>query len=108
MTGSRILRPTFAAAFAVLLGTAAAAKVIHIDIEKLVFNPKSVTAEIGDTIEWTNHDIVAHTATADGKSWEVVLAPRATGSYIVESAGSIGYFCRFHPNMRAMIKVDAP
>ncbi len=108
MTGSRILRLTFAAAFAVLLGTAATAKVIQIDIEKLVFNPKSVTAEIGDTIEWTNHDIVAHTATADDKSWEVALAPHATGSYVIESAGAIRYFCRFHPNMRALINVAPP
>ena len=108
MTGPRILRFAFAAAFAVLLGSAAAAKVIHVDIEKLVFNPKTVTAEIGDTIEWTNHDVVAHTATADDKSWEVVLAARATGSYLIERAGELGYFCRFHPNMRATIKVLTP
>ena len=108
MTNPRTSCLAFAAAFTVLLGTAAAAKVIHIDIEKLVFKPNTVTAEIGDTIEWTNHDIVAHTATADDKAWEVVLAPHATGSYVVESAGAIGYFCRFHPNMRAMIKVAAP
>ena len=108
MAGPRVLRFAFAAAFTVLLGTAAAAKVIHVDIEKLVFNPKTVTAEVGDTIEWTNHDVVAHTATADDKSWEVVLAARATGSYVIESAGEFAYFCRFHPNMRAMIKVPAP
>ena len=108
MTDPRVLRFSLAAAFTVLLGTSAAAKVIHVDIEKLVFNPKTVTAEVGDTIEWTNHDIVAHTATADDKSWEVVLAARATGSYVIQSAGDISYFCRFHPNMRAMIKVPTP
>lgn len=104
-------RPTrfaFAAAFTVLLGPVAAAKVIQIDIEKLVFMPKSVTAEVGDTIEWTNHDVVAHTATADDKSLEVMLAPRATGGTVIESAGQIPYFCRFHPNMRAEINVIAP
>jgi plastocyanin len=105
---SRMIRFAFAVAFTVLLGPAVAAKVIHIDIEKLVFNPKSVAAEVGDTIEWTNHDVVAHTATADDKSWEVMLAPRATGSQVVESAGLISYFCRFHPNMRAEIEVTAP
>jgi plastocyanin len=108
MTGPRILRFAFAAAFAVLLGTAAAAKVIHVDIEKLVFKPVSVTAEVGDTIEWTNHDIIAHTATANDKSWDVVIAPRATVTYVVQSAGMIPYFCRFHPNMKAKIEAAAP
>ena len=104
----RGIRFAFAVAFAVLFGPAATAKVIHIDIEKLVFKPKSVAAEVGDTIEWTNHDVVAHTATADDKSWEVMLAPRATGTFVVESAGPIPYFCRFHPNMRAEINVSTP
>jgi len=108
MTRPRTLRFAFAVAFTVLLGTVATAKVIHIDIEKLVFKPNAVTAEVGDTIEWTNHDVVAHTATADDKSWEVVLAARATGSYVIERAGELSYFCRFHPNMRAMIQVPAP
>lgn len=97
-----------AAAFASLTVTGAAAKVIQIEIEKLVFTPKSVTAEVGDTIEWTNKDVFAHTATEDDKSWEVVLPPRATGSYVVENAGIIGYFCRFHPNMRGMIEAPEP
>jgi plastocyanin len=97
-----------ATALASLAASVSSAKVIHIDIEKLVFTPKAVTAEVGDTIEWTNHDIVAHTATADDKSWEVVLAPHATGSYVIGSAGVVGYFCRFHPNMRGKITVAAP
>jgi plastocyanin len=96
-----------AAAFA-LIATAASAKVIQIEIEKLVFTPKSVTVEVGDTIEWTNKDVFAHTATADDKSWEVVLAPHSTGSYVVENAGTVGYFCRFHPNMRGMIEAAEP
>jgi plastocyanin len=97
-----------AAAVPAAATTAASAKVIRIDIEKLVFTPSSVNAEIGDTIEWENHDIVAHTATADDKSWEVVLAPHATGTYVIESAGAVGYFCRFHPNMRGLIRVAEP
>jgi plastocyanin len=98
----------FAAAVSAAAANAAAAKVVHIDIEKLVFTPKDVTVEVGDTLEWTNKDAFAHTATADDKSWEVVLAPHATGTYVVESAGIVGYFCRFHPNMRGKITAAAP
>jgi len=100
--------PIVAAVLFAAAATAASAKVVRIDIEKLVFTPKEVTVEVGDTIEWTNKDVFAHTATADDKSWEVVLAPHATGTYVVESAGIVGYFCRFHPNMRGKITAAAP
>ena len=104
---SYISRFGVAGAFIVILDSVAPAKVIHVDIQKLVFNPKSVTAQVGDTIEWENHDIVAHTATADDKSWDVVIPPRAIGTYVVEGAGVIPYFCRFHPNMRGQIEAAA-
>ena len=108
MTGLHLASALLAAAVAAFLASPAAAKVIHVDIRKLVFEPASVVVEVGDTVEWTNHDILAHTATADDKSWEVVLAPHATGSYVIGSAGVIGYFCRFHPNMRGKITVTGP
>jgi len=108
MRDRRLIPIACAALLAVFTATAAPAKVIHIDITKLVFEPRTVAAEIGDTIEWTNNDIVAHTATADDKSWEVALAPHATGSYVIERAGVAAYFCRFHPNMRGVVKVAEP
>ena len=97
-----------AAALSVAAANLASAKVVHIDVEKLVFTPKDVTVEVGDTLEWTNKDAFSHTATADDKAWEVVLAPHATGSYVVDSVGIVGYFCRFHPNMRGQITATAP
>jgi plastocyanin len=91
-----------------LSATTAAAKTVHIEISKLVFEPASVTVDVGDTVEWTNKDIVAHTATAKDKSWEVDLPPGASGTYQIGQAGAIDYFCRFHPNMRGKIAVTAP
>jgi plastocyanin len=99
---------TVAAVLSAAAANLASAKVVRIDIEKLVFTPKDVTVEVGDTIEWINKDAFSHTATADDKSWEVVLAPHATGTYVVESAGIADYFCRFHPNMRGKITAAAP
>jgi len=93
-------------AAAILFGSAATAKTIHVDITKLVFSPKAVTASVGDTVEWTNHDIVAHTATAKDKSWDVAIPVGATASHVMETAGSVAYFCRFHPNMRGVIEVS--
>jgi len=93
------------AAAAILCGSAATAKTIHVDISKLVFAPNAVTASVGDIVEWTNHDIVAHSATAKDKSWDVVIPVGATASHVVETAGSVAYFCRFHPNMKGVIEV---
>ena len=104
MIASRILGTTLFAAFAVL-GTAAAAKVVHIDIEKFSFTPKRVTAEIGDTIEWTNRDAVGHTVSAEDKSFEVVLTPGGTERLVIEHAGKFYYYCHFHANMTARVEI---
>jgi len=105
MIASRILSPTLLAAFAVLLGTAAGAKVVHIDIEKFSFTPKRVTAEIGDTIEWTNRDAVGHTVSAEDKSFEVVLTPGGTERLVIEHAGKFYYYCHFHSRMTARVEI---
>ena len=47
-------------------------------------------------------------AALDALGFRPMLAPHATGTYVVESAGIAGYFCRFHPNMRGKITAAAP
>ena len=91
-----------------LVGAAAPAfaeETIRVAIDKLVFAPARVSAHVGDTIEWVNHDAVAHTATASNKDWEVALAPAGTGRVTLRHAGEIDYFCRFHPNMTGHLTV---
>ena len=88
-----------------LMAIATAAKQIVID--KMVFSPTETTAAVGDTIEWVNNDILAHTATARNGDWDVAIAARKTGSYVLKKAGSIDYYCRYHPNMTARIVVAA-
>jgi plastocyanin len=39
------------------------AETIHVTIDQLIFSPVEIKAKVGDTIEWINNDIVAHTAT---------------------------------------------
>jgi len=105
-----ILRREAAAAAlgAILLAFAARsgrAEVIRIKMEKLVFTPKEATAHVGDTIEWTNADFVAHTATARNGAWDVMLAPHATRTLVLKAAGKVDYYCRFHPGMTGTITV---
>lgn len=92
-------------AVAVAVASAPAhAETIRVTIEKLVYAPATVKAKVGDTIEWVNHDILAHTATVKG-GWEVMIPPKQSGSFVVKKAETIDYYCRFHPNMKGRIEV---
>ena len=42
----------------------AEAATIQIVMDNLVVSPAEATAKVGDTIEWINKDVFAHTATA--------------------------------------------
>ncbi|TIW01623.1 MAG: amicyanin, partial [Mesorhizobium sp.] len=80
------------------------AATIEVTIDKLVFSPASVKAKVGDTIEWTNKDILAHTATVKG-GWDVMIPAKSKGKVTLKAAGEVDYFCRFHPNMKGHIGV---
>ncbi len=82
----------------------AQADTIRVNIDKLVFDPPNITAKVGDTIEWVNADILAHTATVKG-DWDVMIPPKKTVSYVLKKAGDVEYYCRFHPNMKGRIAV---
>jgi plastocyanin len=74
-------------------------------MENLVISPAEVSAKVGDTIEWVNKDVLAHTATATGGDFDVMLPPKKTGTLLLKKAGSFDYYCRFHPNMKATLKI---
>jgi len=82
------------------------AAVIQIKMAQVAYAPEQVSAHVGDTIEWTNDDIVAHTATARNGAWDVMLQPKGKGSVTLKSPGTIEYYCRLHPNMVASITVS--
>lgn len=82
----------------------AQAETIRVTIDKLVFAPANISAKVGDTVEWVNHDVLAHTATVKGE-WDVMIPPKKTVSLVLRKAGDVAYFCRFHPNMKGRIAV---
>ncbi len=88
------------------LGSVSAhAETIQVTIEKLVFAPTEITAKVGDTIEWVNKDILAHTATATNKDWDVMIGPKQTAKLVLKKAGAVDFFCKFHPNMKGHVTV---
>ena len=71
-----------------------------------LISPAEATAKVGDTIEWVNKDIFLHTATARNGDWDVTMPPKKTVTLVLKKAGTIDYYCRFHPpNMKATLTV---
>ena len=81
------------------------AATIQIVMENMVISPAEVSAKVGDTIEWVNKDVFAHTATARNGDFDVTLQPKKSGSFVLKKAGDVDYYCRFHPNMKATLKI---
>ena len=83
----------------------AQAATIQVVMENLVISPAEATAKIGDTIEWINKDIFAHAATARNGDWDVTMPPKKTVTSVLKKVGTVEYYCRFHPNMKATLTV---
>jgi plastocyanin len=92
---------------ALVLGASipAQAATIQITMENLVISPAEASAKVGDTIEWINRDILAHTATARNGDWDVTIPPKKSVTLVLQKAGTAAYYCRFHPNMKATLTV---
>ena len=71
-------------------GNVASAATIRIEVKGLILAPAEVAAHVGDTIEWMNGDLPPHTS----------------GRTVIRSAGKVEYYCRYHPNMKAVITVE--
>jgi plastocyanin len=81
------------------------AETIQIVIQNLAFAPSEVSAKVGDTIEWVNKDVFAHTATARNGDFDVNQPAKKTVTSVLNKAGTVEYYCRFHPNMKAVLKI---
>lgn len=89
----------------VSLPMTARAETINVAMTNVAYAPVTISARVGDTVVWTNGDIVAHTATSRDKSFDLMAMPKKTVSFPVKKAGSIEYYCKFHPNMVGRIEV---
>ena len=95
-----------AALISAMTAVPAHAATIQIVMENLVFAPAGATAKVGDTVEWINKDIFAHTATARNGDFDVTMPPKKTVTSVLKKAGAIEYYCRFHPTMKAVLKIE--
>jgi plastocyanin len=78
---------------------------VTVTIDQVAFREKSVSAHVGDTIEWVNKDIFDHTATAKNGAFNVEVPAGKKARVVLKKAGEIDYFCEYHPNMTAKLVV---
>jgi plastocyanin len=93
------------AALSAALVSPASAETIKVTIDKVAYAPVNISARVGDTIEWSNVDLVAHTSTARDKSFDLMVMPNKKQTLTVKKAGEFDYYCKFHPNMTGHISV---
>jgi uncharacterized membrane protein len=68
------------------------------------FQPAELTVHPGETVEFKNEDIVAHTVTADDGSFDSgLIQPGSSWKMIVQKTGTLAYHCTPHPNMKATL-----
>jgi plastocyanin len=77
-----------------------------VTISGFAFRPSAITAQVGDTISWTNADAAPHTATADDGSFDTGTLDRdGSGAHTFTRAGTFAYHCTIHPSMRGTVTV---
>ncbi|KZC17828.1 plasmid stabilization protein [Rhodanobacter sp. FW510-R12] len=84
--------------------TAPGRRVHVILVDKMAYGPMPTGVRAGDIIEWANHDILEHSATARDGRFDVDLKPGAS-AHITATAGTLAFFCKFHPTMTGSVVV---
>ena len=91
---------------AIAAAAPARAATIQITTSNLVFSPAEATVKVGDTVELVNKDVLVHTATARNGDFDVNMPAKKTVTFVVKKPGTVEYYCRFHPNMKATLKIE--
>jgi len=80
----------------------------QISISMFAFAPEKIEVQVGDVVEWTNADLVPHTATADDGAWTTGdIKHGAAAQFTPTAPGAFAYHCRFHPQMKGVIVVTS-
>lgn len=103
----QFLLVTAVGTFALPLRAQTQVRLTHrVKITKFTFEPALIEVRAGDVIEWTNLDLVPHTATANDHSWDTgSLENGVTRRIVMKSPGVFAYRCAFHPNMEGVVTV---
>jgi plastocyanin len=83
-----------------------AQRLAHVLISNYAYHPASVVVKQDARVTFTNRDMTAHTATANGGSFNTgTLKPGASHTVVFRHPGTYTYYCQFHAFMRATVIV---
>ena len=85
---------------------APAANVVHTTMRSLAFTTSKLEVAAGTVIEWKNEDELAHTVTANDKSFDSgTIEAGAVWRHTFDRPGSYPYLCTLHPFMKGTVVV---
>ncbi len=81
----------------------------QVEIRGMQFVPAELTVSKGDTVVWTNKDVMPHTVTSEATSSvkfdSKSIDAKQQWSYTATTAGELAYVCTFHPTMHGKLVV---
>jgi Icc protein len=78
----------------------------RVTIDNFRFEPQSLTAPVGATVTWTNHDDIPHTVVSTRKQFaSSALDTDERFSYRFTAPGVYPYYCSVHPMMTGTVIV---
>jgi plastocyanin len=79
----------------------------QLSMQGMAFKPARLEVAVGDTVVWTNQDIVPHSATAGGAgAWDTgALAQGKSAVHVPALRGEVRYHCTLHPAMEGTLLV---
>ena len=82
----------------------------EVSISGFTFSPQTITINAGDSIRWTNMDIVSHTIVSDSGNMinSPNLAQGQSYTQVFTTPGTYTYHCSIHPMMKGTIIVNSP
>ncbi len=80
----------------------------EVNIQSFAFSPQELTVQVGDTVRWTNKDLVSHAITSDSGSEldSPLFGKDGTYSHTFSTVGTYTYHCSVHPSMKGTIIVE--
>lgn len=105
LLATRLLAPACVLALAACGSKAREPQIHQVAIRGMAFVPAVLEVSAGDTVVWTNEDIVPHTATAIGTFDSQSMTSKQQWRYTANRVGEYAYGCTFHPTMTGTLIV---
>ncbi len=79
---------------------------VTVAISNFKYGPAKLTVKRGASVTFSNHDMTAHTATANGGFDSGTIKPGASATVKFSKPGTYPYICQFHPFMHGTVVVQ--